>query len=265
MSSNSPTNNTTSNNNNNTQVPEKPPIRWIKSMELSYEVPSEEQPSSTASSSTATASASKATLQPQAYSSSCALLLSDSKKKEIRDTLWRSIRFYATPYSIFHSQTLGRGFCFIQSPNTIFQISLLPEVFRAVELQKLKKNHNKQKQEKQQDTKLSKDEEQMQTQMQIPSRNVLIHHMTLKEYDSELCMKADFELCSVREELIKAVNEHKRKEEMVLLMRFRCGHVALGVVNPPMQPDYKLALSLGRTYFGHDSSGQALQLNLDDM
>lgn len=264
MSSNSPTTNTTSNNNNNnTQVPEKPPIRWIKSMELSYEVPSEQQPSSTtASSSTATASASKATLQPQANSSSsCALLLSDSKKKEIRDTLWRSIRFYATPYSIFHSQTLGRGFCFIQSPNTIFQISLLPEVFRAVELQKLKKNHNKQKQEK--DTKLSKDEEQM--QMQIPSRNVLIHHMTLKEYDSELCMKADFELCSVREELIKAVNEHKRKEEMVLLMRFRCGHVALGVVNPPMQPDYKLALSLGRTYFGHDTSGQALQLNLDDM
>jgi len=263
MSSNSSANTTTSNNKNNTQVPEKPPIRWIKSMELSYEVPSEseQQPSSSSSSSSTAASASKATSQPQANSCS----LSDSKKKEIRDTLWRSIRFYATPYSIFHSQTLGRGFCFIQSPNTIFQISLLPEVFKAVELQKLKKNTNNNKQQKQEKVDATTTETEKVMQMQIPSRNVLIHHMTLKEYDSELCMKADFELCSVREELIKAVNEHKRKEEMVLLMRFRCGHVALGVVNPPMQPDYKLALSLGRTYFGHDTSGQALQLNLDDM
>jgi hypothetical protein len=46
-----------------------------------------------------------------------------------------------------------------------------------------------------------------------------------------------------------------------VLMRFRCGHVAVGVA--PLVPDFKLCTMLGKEYYSETSG--AVQLNIDDM
>lgn len=174
------------------------------------------------------------------------LTLTTSEQKEIaRDVLWSSIRFYTCPYSIHHSQTLGRGFCFLQSPFTLSQINLSRQVFHAYPNNNNSSNDNLEQQQQ--------------------PRNVLVHFLTLGEYDQEIC-RDDFELASVRDELTQAVNKYDRERELVVLMRFRCGHLALGKVTN-LVPEYGVCKSLGRDYYGGDGnkSVQALQLNLDDL
>jgi len=72
----------------------------------------------------------------------------------------------------------------------------------------------------------------------------------------------DFEMTSVRSALTKAVEEYDDKQDMVVLIRSRCGHVAVGIA--PLVPDYRVCKSLGKEYFGEGMEG-ALQLNLDDV
>lgn len=91
-------------------------------------------------------------------------------------------------------------------------------------------------------------------------RSVLLHWLTMKEFDSEVCMD-DFELAAVRKELNSVVDTYDEKVEVPVLMRFRCGHVAVGVA--PLVPDLKLCKMLGKEYYA-DTSG-AVQLNIDDM
>lgn len=55
---------------------------------------------------------------------------------------------------------------------------------------------------------------------------------------------------------------YDEEKEAVVLMRFRCGHVALGMAL--LVPDYKVCKSLGHEYFADDQAG-SLQLNLDDV
>ena len=93
-------------------------------------------------------------------------------------------------------------------------------------------------------------------------RSVLLHYLTLGEYDQELC-RDDFELACVRSELIHAVDGYDKETQVVYLMRFRCGHLAVGVV--PLVPDYKLCLKLAKEYFGNQQQCQPLQLNIDDV
>ena len=71
----------------------------------------------------------------------------------------------------------------------------------------------------------------------------------------------DFELAAVRKELNSVVEAYDEKLEVPVLMRFRCGHVAVGVA--PLVPDFKLCAILGKEYYA-ESSG-AVQLNIDDM
>jgi len=168
---------------------------------------------------------------------------SDTQKDLARNLLWTSMRFYTSPYSIHHSLTLGRGFCFVQSPFTLNQIALPRQVFSKIYAPSTLLDPNT-------------------DSIQPPSRNVLIHFLTLGEYDSELC-KDDFELTAVRETLTTLVNEYNRKKELVIMMRFRCGHVAVGIVNK-LVPDFNLCKSLGKDYYG-PGPVQALQLNLDDL
>eukprot|EP00978_Attheya_sp_CCMP212_P028996 scaffold101453_cov48-Attheya_sp.AAC.1 len=97
------------------------------------------------------------------------------------------------------------------------------------------------------------------------TRSVLLHYLTLGEYDQELC-RDDFELTVVRSQLQKAVNTYDEKKSVVVLMRFVCGHVSVGIA--PLVPDYGICKSLAKDYFGEDSSSSgnaALQLNLDDI
>lgn len=166
-------------------------------------------------------------------------LTTTDQKEQARNILWTSIRFYSCPYSVHHSQTLGRGFCFVQSPFTLNQIALPHQVY----------------------SKLYAGQQQQQ------SRNVLIHYLTLGEYDAEL-IKDDFELTSVRNTLTTLVNEYDLEKELVVMMRFRCGHVSVGIIRT-IVPEHRICKSLGMDYFGNDSGGeggiQALQLNLDDL
>jgi len=84
----------------------------------------------------------------------------------------------------------------------------------------------------------------------------------MKEYDSEVCMD-DFELAGARKDLKEAVDGYDERVEVPVLMRFRCGHVAVGIA--PLVPDYKLCVMLGKEYYGSGEGDGALQLNIDDM
>eukprot|EP00586_Coscinodiscus_wailesii_P000264 CAMPEP_0172483932 /NCGR_PEP_ID=MMETSP1066-20121228/11175_1 /TAXON_ID=671091 /ORGANISM="Coscinodiscus wailesii, Strain CCMP2513" /LENGTH=235 /DNA_ID=CAMNT_0013248137 /DNA_START=36 /DNA_END=739 /DNA_ORIENTATION=+ len=130
-----------------------------------------------------------------------------------RNDIWHRVRFYACPYAIHKSSTqgLGRGFLFLQSTCTLAQLSLPQPV--------------------------SSDGRRM-----AETRSVLLHFLTLGEYDSELC-RDDFELACVRDELKRMVEEggYDETKELVVLMRLRCGHVAVGKV--PLVPDYGICVS----------------------
>lgn len=155
---------------------------------------------------------------------------SDDDKAAARKDVLQRIRFYACPYAVQKESTLGRGFLFIQSDCTLAELSLpLPKSSTGRPINKL--------------------------------RAVLLHYLTVGEYDSEVC-REDFELAVVRTKLQEAVDEYDVQTHVVLLMRFRCGHVALGVA--PLVPDYPICKSLGKEYFENSTAG-ALQLNLDDM
>jgi hypothetical protein len=94
-------------------------------------------------------------------------------------------------------------------------------------------------------------------------RSLLIHYLTLGEYNQEV-IRADFEMAVVRDDLRAAVEAYDEEKEVVVLMRFRCGHVALGTAL--LIPDYRVCKKLGQDYhFAEDSRAGALQLNLDDV
>ena len=155
------------------------------------------------------------------------IIFGDDKDAARQDILSR-IRLYAYPFAICKSQSVGRGFLFVQS-NSSFAVLSLPGPILS--------NGRRCKNQ----------------------RSVLLHWLTMKEYDSEVCMD-DFELAGVRRGLKGMVDNYDEKVEIPILMRFRCGHVAVGTA--PLVPDYKLCETLGKDY---EEIGDALQLNIDDM
>ena len=158
------------------------------------------------------------------------IIFGDDKDAARQDILTR-IRFYAYPYAVHKASITGPGFLFVQSDSSLAVLSLPVPI-------------------------LSNGRE-------CPTqRSVLLHWLTMKEYDSEVCMD-DFELAGVRKELKAAVETHDEEVEVPVLMRFRCGHVAVGIA--PLVPDFKLCVVLGKEYYGSGQGDGALQLNIDDM
>jgi MYND finger len=150
---------------------------------------------------------------------------------QARNEIFARIRFYACPYAVTKETLLGRGFLFVQSDQTLVVQSLA----------------------------LPKDVTGRSTGM----RSVMVHYLTLGEYDLEVC-REDFEMTAVRGALQQAVADYDVSKEVVVLMRFRCGHVALGTA--VLVPDYSVCKALGREYYASDASSVgALQLNLDDV
>ena len=156
-------------------------------------------------------------------------LKSDEDKSNAKAELYGRIRFYVCPYAVFKSTCLGKGFLFIQSECTLAELSLL--------LPMNARGHT------------------------MGIRSVLVHYLTVGEFDSEIC-RDDFELAEVRGNLRETVDQYDPETTVVLLMRFRCGHVALGTA--PIVPDYGICKSLGKDYYS-DSTAGALQLNIDEM
>jgi hypothetical protein len=150
-------------------------------------------------------------------------------QQDARVEIFGRIRFYACPYAVHKAAALGRGFLFVQSDSTLASLSLP----------------------------IAKDCWGRPMSM----RWVLIHYLTIGEYDTEVC-REDFELALVRKTLVTAVETYDDQQEVVLLMRFRCGHLAVG--KAVLVPDFRLCQKLGRDYYAN-SPGGALQLNLDDL
>ena len=154
--------------------------------------------------------------------------LSDETKQTIRNELFSRIRFYLCPYAVFRTAELGRGFLFLQTDRTLQDMS----------------------------TYIPKD-----CTGHTITRSVLLHFLTLGEFDSEVC-RDDFELALMRTPLQDAVQTYDSEREVIILCRFRCGNMALG--RAALVPDYKVCKRLGQDYYGKDTAG-ALQLNLDDL
>ncbi|KAL7526404.1 hypothetical protein ACHAXR_001471 [Thalassiosira sp. AJA248-18] len=160
------------------------------------------------------------------------MIIFGEDKDTARQDILSRIRFYAYPYAVYKASTTGgRGFLFVQSDSSLAVLSLPVPILSNGRI------YSKQ-------------------------RSVLLHWLTMKEYDSEVCMD-DFELAGARKELKTVVEEYDEKVEVPILMRFRCGHVAVGIA--PLVPDFNLCNMLGKEYYGSGQGSGALQLNIDDM
>jgi MYND finger len=146
-----------------------------------------------------------------------------------RNEFFGRLRFYICPYAVFRHADLGRGFVFVQTNHTLTMISL------AIPIDCWGRS--------------------------LGMRSCTVHYLTVGEYDQEIC-RDDFEMTMVRKELQNAVAEYDPLTQIVVLMRFRCGHVALG--QTPLVPDYKLCQRLGKDYYASNAPMGSLLLNLDD-
>ncbi len=158
----------------------------------------------------------------------------DSLEKEVtrenvRNEVFARIRFYACPYAVYKTSELGIGFLFIQSDTTLEDLSLaIP-----------KDRHGR----------------------AMTTRSILMHYLTIGEYDAEVC-RDDFEMAVVRNKLQDLVKDYDEQSEVVLLIRLRCGHVALG--KAALVPDYRICKKLGHDYYADNPAG-VIQLTLDDL
>jgi hypothetical protein len=153
----------------------------------------------------------------------------DETKEAIRNEIFARIRFYACPYAVFKSRELGKGFLFVQSDTTLKDLSIY----------------------------IPKDN----TGRAMTTRAILMHFLTLGEYDSELC-RDDFEIALVRGKLQELLETYDDEKEVVILFRLRCGHVSLG--KAVLVPDHGICKKLGEDYYANNPAG-AIQLNLDDL
>jgi MYND finger len=153
----------------------------------------------------------------------------EADQEDARSEIFARVRFYACPYAAYKATELGRGFLFVQSDNTLAMMSLGTP----------KDSHGR---------------------APLHPRSLLLHYLTIAEYGQEVC-REDFEMAMFRTDLLDTVDNYNMEEEVVMLMRFRCGQVALGVA--PLSPEYGLCLQLGREYFEKTKS-DSLHLNLDE-
>lgn len=154
--------------------------------------------------------------------------LCEVTKQSVRNELFARIRFYVCPYAVYRTAELGRGFLFLQTDRTLQDMSpYIPKDCTGHTI----------------------------------LRSVLLHFLTLGEFDSEVC-RTDFELALMRTPLKEAVETYDTEKEVVLLCRFRCGNMSLG--KAVLVPDYRICKKLGQDYYSGNSAG-ALQLNLDDL
>ena len=150
---------------------------------------------------------------------------------QARDFLFSRLRYYVCPYAVFKYQELGRGFLFVQSTHPLPVMAM------------------------------AKPQDVTSGRPLATTRSVWIHYLTTGEFDAEVC-RDDFELASVRTKLLEAVQAYDPEKELVVLFRFRCGQLALGVAS--LQPDYQQCQQLGHLQFQNVTAG-ALELQIDDL
>ncbi|CAM9476552.1 unnamed protein product [Ectocarpus fasciculatus] len=135
------------------------------------------------------------------------------------------VRLYLCPFAVCHGEALGRGFVFVQqTPNPVLELEYLRPV-----------NSNGRRLD----------------------RSIILHFLSMGEF-VDAVLQDDFELGVIRSPLEAAVESYDTKAEMVVLLRARCGYMAVVVV--PLVPGWAVCRQLGLDYKEKD----ALQLNLDD-
>jgi MYND finger len=167
--------------------------------------------------------------------------LNEDVQTTLRNELFGRMRFYACPYAVFKNSQLGRGFLFLQSDRTLLDLSYMTP--------------------KDGITGQSFADDRNSTGTSSQNRAILIHYLTLGEFDAELC-REDFEYYHIRTQLQNAIDTYIPDKQLVLLCRFRDGHMAVGIV--ALVPDYGICQKLGQDYYSGNDTG-ALQLNLDDL
>lgn len=153
----------------------------------------------------------------------------DATKEQVRNQVFSRIRFYACPYAVHKASELGNGFLFIQSDTTLKDLSIT----------------------------IPKDP----YGRAMPVRSIMMHYLTLGEFDAEVC-RDDFEMAAARTKLQEISKDYDEQSEVVILMRLRCGHVAVGKAT--LVPDYLICKKLGQDYYADNAAG-AIQLTLDDL
>jgi len=156
----------------------------------------------------------------------------EADRDEARTEIFYRIRYYACPYAVHKFRELGKGFLFVQGNCTLAVGSLV-----------------------------GTPKDRYGRVIDDPPRSLLLHYLTIGEYDAEVC-KDDFEMMVVRNQLREAVLEkYDEYTQVVVLMKFRCGSLALGIAE--IAPGFAACQKLGLEYFAGSTAG-ALQLNLDD-
>jgi len=153
----------------------------------------------------------------------------DGMREQLRNELFSRIRFYACPYAVHKTSELGRGILFVQSDTTLHDLSI------AIPKDRYGRT--------------------------MTTRSILMHYLTLGEFDAEVC-RDDFEMAVVRTTLQDLLKDYDEQSEVVLLIRLRCGHVAVGKAK--LVPDYQICKKLGKDYYADNPAG-AVQLTLDDI
>ena len=162
-------------------------------------------------------------------------------KASIRVELFTRIRFYACPYAVYKYSELGRGFLFIQSNQTLKNLSFQAIPNKDEYGYPVNNGHNS----------------------ASGGRAILMHYLTMGEYDIEVC-RDDFELTLVRTKLQNLVDTYDPETHVCLLWRLRCGHIAVG--KAILVPDINICKKLGMDYYADNpASAGAVQLNLDDL
>jgi len=156
-------------------------------------------------------------------------LTDDQDRTDARQELVQRVSLYAFPYAVHKTETLGKGFLFIQSTHSLAIMSL----------------------KKHQDS----------WGRTVRGRAVLLHYLTIGEFDAEVS-RDDFELVHIRQKLLEAIEQYSIDEEIVTLMRFRCGHVAVGIVK--LVPEYNQCKEMGALQFSTVAAG-SVELQLDDL
>ncbi|CAM9791971.1 unnamed protein product [Choristocarpus tenellus] len=144
-------------------------------------------------------------------------------RQEVVARVLTRIRLYLCPFAVSHGEKIGRGFVFVQTPNPLLELSYLKPV---------NSNGNQ------------------------LDRSVLLHFLSMREF-IDAVMQDDFELGTIHRPLEAAVESYNPALETVVLLRSRCGYMA--VVMVPLAPDLAVCRQLGMEYADKD----ALQLNLD--
>ena len=155
--------------------------------------------------------------------------ISNQAKRKIREMLLSTIQIYANSYAVHNCFThgIGRGFLFLQSTLSLQQLLFLPKY-----------------------------------ENDSSSRSLLLHYLTLGEYDQEIC-REDFELALIRKELVSILDTYDHYKQVIYVLKFRCGHIAMGCI--PIKPDVGICKNLAKGYFSHLRNQDALQLNIDNL